>query len=137
MGRLVIGGIAAGLVMFILGFVFYGSPLMAMLGLSFGDDAPPSSTTMIAGFIQLSVSAFVLGVLLWLVRDRISDMAGQMQVVIWSSITAMVFTYMGDPIWEGAGWAISIYAAVTGFIMLVVAGYVLARWFISANSAAA
>jgi hypothetical protein len=135
MGRLIIGAIVAGVVMFVIGYIFYGSPLMGALGLPV-DPNPPTANTLVAGYVHMVVSALALAMLLWVVRDRVSDLNGRMQVVVWASLTTVVFTNLGTPIWMGLSWGQAIYDAVAGFLMLVAAGYVLARWFVASGAMA-
>jgi hypothetical protein len=128
MGRMLMGSVAAGVVMFLLGYVFYGTPLYVTLG-GGEDTGPPSNQTMVLGIIQLSVAAYALSMLLTFVSE-----GSRMQAVMWAALTAVAYTYLGDPIWEGASWQTSIYAVVAGAIMLYAAGFVITKWFAPAKA---
>ena len=131
MGRTVLGSLAAGFVMFILGWVFFGSPLYTMLsGAAAGEQ--PSVQTLVMGFVLFAIVSWALATLLSFVPA-----GARMQATIWAAATAMLFTNVGAPIWDGADWRMSIYAAVAGFVMLVAAGFVLIRWFAPASAMAA
>lgn len=129
MSRTIIGSVVAGVVMFVLGWIFFASPLYPMMTGTAMTEDQPQMMTMIMGLIQLIVSAWALAMLLSVVSA-----GARSQVLLWAPAMAMIFTYLGDPIWEGADWRVSIYSAVTGFIMLWVAGFVIMRWFMPANA---
>lgn len=175
MQRLVIGSLAAAVVMFVLGFVFFGmlfdyglmpaSPTAAMavkdamaanlpatgtymipadeaawqagpgalVKYVAAGGAPDMATAMIGGFIQMFVSALLLGFALTAVGG---DFGRQSRVVFWFSLAAAVFICLSNPIWYGSDWKNSIFMFVANGSMLLAGGLVLARWFTSAAVAA-
>lgn len=180
MQKLVIGSVVAAAVMFIFGFVFFGSPLFqfahadapletqtaiqsalkALPGdgtyfIPFGEtpeataahEAGPTAVVkyngsgapmmdpmvFAAGFVHMIVSAFTLGLVLWAVRDRVTDLGSRMRVVLWLSLAMVVYTRLGEPIWYRSDWQNAIYVAIAEFISFAAAGYILARWFVPAG----
>jgi hypothetical protein len=177
MGRLLIGSVVAAVAMFLLGFVFYATPLMNLaqadapaetqlavqealkalprsgtyfIPLSETDQAlmaahqagptalikvnmtgaPQMDPAVFAfGWLHMAVSALLLGLLLWAVRDRVSDFAGRMRLVVWVALVMAVFTRLGEPIWYRSDWANALYVGVADLLTIVVAGFVIARWF--------
>lgn len=181
MQKLVIGSVVAAVIMFILGFVFFGSPLFqfahaeapietqtavqsalkALPGdgtyfIPLGDtpeamaahEAGPTAVVkynssgapmmdpavFVAGFGHMIVSALILGLVLWAVRDRVTDLGTRMRVILWLSLAMVVYTRLGEPIWYRTDWQNAIYVAIAEFISFVAAGYVLARWFVPAGA---
>lgn len=181
MQRLVIGSLVAAVVMFVIGFVAYGTPLMmtgfavatpeqqaavqaALKGLPTGTyfipfgEAPEAMAAYAAGpvallkvnsngfamfdplvfaegYLHMVVAAFLLGLVLWAIRDRVADVATRLQLIIWLSLAMVWFTRLGEPIWYHVDWRNAVYVAVTEWISFVAAGYVLARWFVPSGAA--
>lgn len=177
MRSLVIGSIVAAVAMFLIGFAFYGTPMMT-LGWSeaspevqaalqsalkalphTGTYAIPSDQTPEAaaafaagpvatirynssgfammdpavfaeGFIHMALSAFLLGLALWTVRDRVADFGARLRLVLMLSLAMAVFTRLGDPIWYHSDWRNAVYVGIADFITFAVAGAILARWFV-------
>jgi hypothetical protein len=183
MQRLVIGSLVAAVVMFILGFIFYATPLMnmgfatatpeqqatvqaALKGLPTGTYSIPGGETpeamaayaagpvamvkvnsggfamfdpvvFVEGYLHMAVAAFFLGLVLWTIRDRVTDFGSRFSVVMWLSLAMVWFTRLGEPIWYHTDWRNALYVAATEWISFVVAGYILARWFVPAGAGAA
>nr|ART36137.1 B293 [uncultured bacterium] len=177
MGRLLVGSLVAAAAMFVIGFLFYGTPMFsaayrtapletqmtvqealkalpasgtyfipmgedeaamaahragptAMIRVSLQGSEMMDPMVMVKGFIHMAVSAFLLGLLLYRVAPKIWDFGGRMAVVVLASLAVVVFARLGEPIWFGADWPFTLYVAVTDVISLVVAGFILAKWFL-------
>ncbi len=178
MGRLAIGALVAAVAMFLLGWVFYGTPLMqlgektaspeaqlqvqealktlpssgtyylpfsqndpaliaageagprALIKVNMEGGAPFDAMVMLKGFIHMAATAFLLGLLLWGVRDRLNELGERMTLVFWVAVISMIFARWGEPIWYATDWANALYVGAADFISLMVAGYILARWFV-------
>ena len=176
MRSIYVGAIAAAVVMFALGFVFYGllgmmayDPLppevAATIQAALGDSLAASGTYMVpageeewmkgpgavinyvvAGGAQNVPTAMILGfvhmaVIALLMAVGLRAMGGgfdrQAQIVLWFGLAASVFMHLGDPIWFGFGWKMSLFEFVADGVMFVAGGLVLARWFTSERAAAA
>lgn len=178
MGRLVIGSVVAAVAMFILGFIFYATPLMKLghqadapvatqlavqealkmlpksgtyfipfsetdASIMAAHEAGPTAVvkvnmtgatqmnpmTFAFGWLHMAISAFLLGLLLMAVKDRVTDFNGRMQLLFWAALTMAVFTRLGEPIWYRSDWANAFYVGFADFVSLMVAGFILARWF--------
>ncbi len=90
----------------------------------------------LSGFVHMAIAAFILGLMLWAVRDRVTDVGTRMQLVMLGSLVAVFFTRLGEPIWFHTDWSNALYVAVIEWISLVGAGYILARWFVPATRTA-
>lgn len=177
MGRLLVGSLVAAVAMFLIGFVFFGTPLFsnayktapfetqmavqealkalpasgtyfipmgedeaamaahragptAMLRVNLAGSEMMDPMVMVKGFVHMVVSAFLLGLLLLRVAPKIWNFGERMAVVVLASLAVVVFVRLGEPIWFGADWPFTLYVAVTDLISLVVAGFILAKWFL-------
>jgi hypothetical protein len=118
------------------GMAAYGVGPVAVVQLNSGGFVAYDPAVFAFGYLHMAVAAFLLGLLLWSVRDRVTDIATRMRVVIWASLVAVVFTRL-EPIWFHSDWPNALYVALAEFISLVGAGYILARWFVPATPRAA
>ncbi|WP_374597536.1 hypothetical protein [Sphingosinicella sp.] len=177
MGRLLVGSLVAAVAMFLIGFVFFGTPLFsnayktapfetqvavqealkalpasgtyfipmgedeaamaahragptAMLRVNLQGSEMMDPMVMVKGFVHMVVSAFLLGLLLLRVAPKIWNFGERMGIVVAASLAVVVFSRLGEPIWFGADWPFTLYVAVTDLISLVVAGFILAKWFL-------
>ncbi len=174
--RFVVGSLAAGAAMWLLGFVFYGiffsvgyatapdatqlaiqsalkelpgsgayyiptgeSPAM-MKAFEAGPLAQVSYTvsgapffdlsTFVAGYIQFSIVAAMLGMLLRGLNGRI-DFLGQIRIVLGLAAVAVVYIHLADPIWYHSDWRNPVYKSVADFVILSAGGLIMARWFVA------
>lgn len=176
MRSLPVGALVAAIVMFLLGYVFFGvlfpmalSPLApdaaqavqaalgshlpasgsyavpmdeaawmagpsALITFAAAGEVPTMAMAMILGFIHMAICIFIFGLALKAVGG---DFARQCKVVLLTGIAAAAFMHLGDPIWYGGGWKMSIFLFVADGVLLIVGGLVLAKWFTSERPAPA
>jgi hypothetical protein len=87
-------------------------------------------SSVIWGFAQELVVCLILAGALSHLDRRIPDFASRARIVILFSIAAAGMIRLGDPVWNHQDWAYGIYTFVAEAAMLIVAGLVLARWFL-------
>lgn len=119
------------------GAAAYAAGPVAKVQVNSAGFAPNDPMVMVSGYVHMAVTAFLLALLLWSVRDRVADTGTRLQLVVWASLAAVVFTRLGEPIWFHTDWPNALYVAVVEFVSLVGAGYILARWFVPATPRAA
>ncbi|WP_294391315.1 hypothetical protein [uncultured Sphingomonas sp.] len=178
MVRLVIGSVAGAVAMFIVGLIFWATPLR-YAGLSSAGEAPnaavqlslaqnlphtgryvvpdvgtPNGTilygkgpiatvdynsrgysssdpaSMIGGFIQDVVVAFMIAFSLYVIAGRVDDFTTRLRVAIGLSAAASVLILLRDPIWTHTDWRFAIYALVADLAALAAASFVIVRWFL-------
>lgn len=88
---------------------------------------------MLTGYGHMLISATLLNLALWGIRGRIPDFAGRARLVIGMALAMVVFTNLSDPVWFHQDWRSAIFVATSNFVSLVVAGCILARWFVPAR----
>ncbi|MFD1611239.1 hypothetical protein ACFSCW_05420 [Sphingomonas tabacisoli] len=175
MRSLALGSVAAAVVMYALGFLFFGvfsglafdaldanaqSALQSALGgglvhsgtymipadetawmagpsavVNFvaAGDSPSVTQSMVAGFIHMLVTAFLIGLA---VKAIGGDFARKSRAVLWFGIAASLFMHLGDPVWMGFSWKYGLWVATFDAVMFIAAGLVLARWFTGTATAA-
>ncbi len=176
MGKLVIGSLVAAVVMFLLGFVFYG--LLMHLGWSTapeatqlavqealkalpgsgvytipaeGSDALAAATAagpvaqisyhaggvkmvdpviFAGGYVHMAVSVFLVGLLLWNLRDRVATFAERAQVVVAIAAIFSVYIHLAAPIWYHGDWRNALYLCLADTVIYVAGGLIVAKWFL-------
>ena len=176
MRSLPVGALAAAIVMFLLGYLFFDvlfpmalSPLApdaaqavqtalgshlpasgsyavpmdetawmagpsAMITFAAAGEVPTMAMAMVLGFLHMAVCIFIFGLALKAVGG---DFGRQCKIVLLVGIAASAFMHLGDPIWYGGGWKMSIFVFVADGIMLIAGGLILAKWFTSDRAPAA
>jgi hypothetical protein len=176
--RTVIGGLVAGIVIFVVGFVFWATPL-GELAYSKADEAqnaavqaslaqnltpagtgtyiipahnnangaqlyargpiatvhfntkgysPDDMSMILPGFIVALISGLLIAFGLSAVGGRsFADLA---RLVVCFSLGFTVWEYLGSPIFNHFGWGYWIYAFIAESVSLILAGLVVARWFV-------
>jgi hypothetical protein len=104
----------------------------AMITFAAAGEVPAMAMAMILGFLHMAVCIFVFGLALKAVGG---DFARQCKIVLLTGIAAAAFMHLGDPIWYGGGWKMSIFLFIADGVMLIAGGLVLAKWFTSERAA--
>jgi hypothetical protein len=177
--RTVIGGLVAGIIIFVLGFIFWATPL-GELAYSKADEAqnaavqsslaqnltpsgtgtyiipthnsaagavlyargpiatvhfntrgysPDDMSTILPGFIVAVVAGLLIAFGLAAVGGRpFADLA---KLVVCFSLGFTVWEFLGSPIVNHHGWGFWIYSFIVQSVALIVAGLVVARWFVT------
>lgn len=82
------------------------------------------------GFLHELIICFLLGWALMGIDRRVPDYISRGKTVIMFSLAASAFVHLGNPIWYHHDWTYEIYRFVADAVMLIVAGMILARWFL-------
>ena len=82
------------------------------------------------GFVQELIVCILLAAALSTLDRRIPDFASRAQIVVLFSIAASGMINLGNPVWLHHDWSYWIYSFVAESAMLIVAGLVIARWFL-------
>ena len=176
--RTVIGGLVAGIIIFVIGFIFWATPLgelayskadeaqNAAVQASLAQNLTPSGTgtysipahnsaagavlyakgpiatvhfntrgyspddmsMILPGFIVAVIAGLLIAFGLAAVGGR--SFAELARLVVCFSLGFTVWEYLGSPIFNHYGWGHWIYAFIAESVSLIVAGLVVARWFV-------
>jgi hypothetical protein len=183
--RTLIGGLVAGIIIFVIGFIFCATPL-GELAYSKADDAqnatvqaslaqnltqsgtgtyiipnhnsaagavlyargpiatvhfntrgysPDDISMILPGFIVAVVSGLLIAFGLAAVGGR--NFGELARLVVCFSLGFTVWEYLGSPIFNHYGWGYWIYSFIAESMSLIVAGLVVARWFVPHSRAEA
>lgn len=179
MVRTVIGGLVGGIILFVVGFIFWATPL-GEIPYSKADDAqnaavqsalaqnlsrsgtgayiipahnsaagavlyargpiatvhfntrgysPDDMSMILPGFITAVVSGLLMAFGLASVGGGGRSFAGVARLVVCFSLGFTVWEFLGSPIFNHFGWGYWIYAFIAESVSLILAGLVIARWF--------
>jgi hypothetical protein len=180
--RTFIGGLVGGLILFVLGFIFWATPLgeipvshvpdaqSAALQLSLNQNLTPSGTgtyvipghssaqgsvlygqgpiatvhfntsgfsaedisMLLPGLIVALISGLLMAFALAAVGGGGRSCAGTARLVILASLAFCAWEFLASPIFNHFGWRFFIYSFVVQSVTWIIAGLVIARWFLPA-----
>lgn len=178
--RTILGGLVGGFAMYVVGFIFWGTPLsrLAFTGLDdtksaalqqalaanltqsgtgtypipwpgtqagttlygkgpiamvhFNTDGFPvmDSGALLAGLILALVSAGIIAFALSIIAPFVTDFAARAKLVIAFSVAIPLYIHIGQPLFNHAPWPYFIYSFLCDALGFIVAGLVIARWFL-------
>lgn len=178
--RVAIGAVAAAIAMFIIGFLFFATPLgnipvsqiddegaatvQQVLAENMGAGGPATyvvpgingeaqqrlyidgpiamvhynpngfalgdTGAMIGGFIQLLITALLLGGVLYGLSGHVRAFGERLKILIGFALAAAVFMHLGNPIWWHQGWLFHGYLFVADLVSFIAGGAIIARWFL-------
>jgi hypothetical protein len=187
MARTFIGGLVAGIIIFVLGFVFWATPLGEIPFKTAGDAqnaaiqtslaqnltptgngayiipshhgaegavlyakgpiatvyfntkgfSPDDMSMLLPGFIVAVISGLLMAFGLAAVGGGGRSFANLARMVVLFSLSFTVWEYLGSPIFNHFDWGYWIYAFIAESVSLIVAGLVVARWFMPRGYVAA
>ena len=82
------------------------------------------------GFLQELIVCILLAAALSTLDRRIPDFASRAKIVVLFSVAASAMINLGNPIWLHHDWSYWTYTFIADAAMLIVAGLVIARWFL-------
>jgi len=185
--RTLIGGLVGGIIIFVMGYIFWASPL-GNLAYSHASDAqsaavqtalaqnltqtgtgtymipdprtregaslytrgpvstvnyntngfaPEDMSMLLPGFIMAVITALLIAFGLAAVGGGGRSFAGMARLVILYTLGFTVWEYLATPIFMHYGWGFWIYSFVAESVSLILAGLVIARWFLPLRHGAA
>ncbi|HEV2818319.1 MAG TPA: hypothetical protein VGW40_13995 [Allosphingosinicella sp.] len=180
MVRTIIGGLVGGMILFVVGFIFWATPLgelpftrtgeaqNAAVQLSLAQNLTPTGTgayiipahqsaqgavlyaqgpiatvyfntmgyspddmsMILPGFIMALVAGLLMAFGLAAVGGGGRSFASTARLVVLFSLGFCVWEYLATPIFNHFGWRYWIYAFTAESVSLILAGLVIARWFL-------
>ncbi len=179
-GRTVIGGIVAGIIIFVVGFVFWATPLAEFAYKTAGDQqgaaiqlalaqnlsesgtgtyiipahesaqgavlyaqgpiatvhfnttgySPDDMSMILPGFIMALISGLLMAFALAAVGGGGRSFAASAQLVVLFSLAVTIWTTLSQPVFNHYGWGYWVYSFLAETTGVVLAGLVVARWFL-------
>ncbi|MGH6781668.1 MAG: hypothetical protein ACREB5_06140, partial [Sphingomonadaceae bacterium] len=112
------------------GTTLYGQGPIATVHFNVAGFPAFDSGSLVAGLILSIVTAALIGLALWGIAGRVTAFADRVKLVVLFALAAVLYLHIGQPIFNHYGWGYFIYLAISDLIGLVVAGAVIARWFL-------
>ncbi|HLL31524.1 MAG TPA: hypothetical protein VK403_11050 [Allosphingosinicella sp.] len=187
MVRTVIGGVVGGIILFVLGFIFWATPLGELAYSNAGEAESAAVQTALAqnltksgtgtyvipnpktaqgtvlygngpiaqvhfntaGFPAEDMSMMLPGIIIAIVSGLLiafglaavggggRSFTSMAQLVVCFSLGFTVWEYLGTPVFNHYGWGFWIYTFIAESLSLIVAGLVIARWFLPHHQRAA
>ncbi|HYN46587.1 MAG TPA: hypothetical protein VES64_07855 [Allosphingosinicella sp.] len=185
--RTFIGGLVGGIILFVIGFIFWATPLgeipyshapdaqNAAIQLALNQNLTPTGTgayiipshasaqgavlyaqgpiatvyfnttgyspddmtMLLPGFITALIAGLLMAFGLAAVGGGGRSYAGTARLVVLISLGFCVWSFLATPIFNHFGWRYWIYAFVAESVSFILAGLVIARWFLPNAGAAA
>lgn len=186
MARTFIGGLVGGIILFLVGYIFWGSPLgeipyskatdaqnaavqtalaqnltpggtgtysipahhsaqgavlyaqgpIATVHFNTRGYSPDDMSMILPGFILALVTGLFLAFGLASAGGGNRSFAGLARLVVLVSLGFTVWAYLATPVFNHFGWGYWIYAFIAESVSLILAGLVIARWFLPRAHAA-
>jgi hypothetical protein len=178
--RTLVGGIVGGIIIFVMGFIFWATPLgeipyakasdaqnaavqtalaqnltehgtgtyiipahqsaegavlyakgpIATVDFNTKGYSPDDMSMILPGFIVALASGLLMAFGLAAVGGGGRSFAATGQLVVCFSLAFTVWEFLGSPIFNHFGWGYWIYAFVAESVSFILAGLVIARWFL-------
>jgi hypothetical protein len=179
-GRTLVGGIVAGIILFVVGFIFWATPLAEFAYRTAGDQqgaavqlalaqnlsqsgtgayiipahesaqgavlyaqgpiatvffntsgfSPDDMSMILPGFIMALVSGVLISLGLSAVCGGGRSFSAAARLVVCFSVGVTIWTILAQPVFNHFGWGYWIYSFIAETSALVLAGLVVARWFV-------
>jgi len=114
------------------GAILYAQGPIATVHFNTKGFSPDDMSMFVPGLIFAAVSGLLIAFALAAV-SRGRDFAGMARLVVLFSAGITVWTILAQPIFNHFGWGYWIYAFIAETTALIVAGLVVARWFVPAG----
>ena len=91
-------------------------------------------SVILNGFLQELIVCVLIAAALQGIASRVTDFVSRAQLVVLYSLATSALLCLGNPIWLHQDWAYNVYGFIANAIMLIVAGLVIARWFLPSGA---
>lgn len=99
--------------------------------------SPNDMSMLLPGFIVAVIAGLLMAFGLAAVGGGGRNFAGTARLVVLLSLAFTIWEFLASPIFNHFGWRYWIYSFVSESVALILAGLVIARWFLPRESAAA
>ncbi len=117
------------------GTVLYGTGPIAVIHFNQNGFPTEDSSMIVSGFVAAVIAgllmAFALG------ATGAASFAARARLVVCFSLAVTLWTILAQPIFNHFGWGYWIYSFIAESTGLILAGLVIARWFVAAPAAVA
>jgi hypothetical protein len=152
-GRALIGAVAAAVAMFIIGFIFFATPLNGIGTRSVEDAQAAAVQTALAQNLPATGTYAVpsdatagqttlygrgpIATIHYTVSGYVSSFRERAKLLILGTLGATIFMRLGEPIWFHHDWGNAIYLFIADTVSLIVAGLIILKMLPRTQAAAA
>ncbi len=119
------------------GTILYGKGPIATVHYNARGFSLESMDGIVWGFGLYLVVAILIAAALSQLGNRVTDFRSRAAIVICFALATSVMLTLGDPIWLHQDWTYAIFGFIGNALMLIIAGLVIARWFLPKAAGAA
>lgn len=117
------------------GTVLYGQGPIATVHFNTGGFPADDTSMLLPGFLFAIASGLLMAFALS--AAGAANFASRARLVVCFSLGFMTWTTLAQPVFDHFGWGYWIYSFIAGSTGLILAGLVIARWFVATTEAAA
>lgn len=113
------------------GTVLFGHGPVAMILFNTHGFPLMVTSALVGGLILSIIATFLLALALHAVADRVPEFATRMRIVVLVSVATALYFTVSQPVYNYyMPWGYFVYLGVTEAIALIVAGFVVVKWFL-------
>jgi len=112
------------------GSVLYGKGPVAMIHFNGSGFPVVDSAALGTGFLLALVVGILIALALGSVAGRVTDFASRARLAFSIALIGTLYTEIGQPIFNHFGWGYWVYLWLSDFVGLLVAGLIVAKWFL-------
>jgi hypothetical protein len=117
------------------GTVMFGKgPIATIHYNSSGFNSGINGAELLKGYVHELIVCLLLALALARLDRRIPDFASRARIVVFFSLAACALISLGNPIWYKHDWTNAIFEFIGNAAMLIIAGLILARWFLPVSA---
>ena len=118
------------------GTVLHGRGPVAMIHFNTAGFPLMDTNALVGGLVLSIISVFLIGLILWLVADRVDDFATRAKIVLLATIATTLYFILGEPVFNPyLPWPYFIYLGLSDGIGLALGSLIVARWFMPKSGA--
>jgi len=115
--------------------VLYAQGPIAVVHFNTQGYSPSDMSMMLPGFIFAVLSGLLMAV--GLAASAAASFAARARLVVCFSLAVTLWTILAQPVFNHFGWGYWIYSFIAESAGLILAGLVIARWFVASAETAA
>lgn len=113
------------------GTTLYGKGPVALIHFNPGGFALMDTGALIGGLVLSILTTLLIGLALYAIAPRVSDFATRARLVVLVTAATVLYFTLSLPVFNYyLPWTYFVYLAISQLVGLIVAGLIVARWFL-------
>lgn len=119
------------------GTTMHGQGPVALIHFNTDGFALMDTGALVAGLILSILSTLLIGLALYAIAGRVNDFATRARIVVLVTVATVLYFTISEPVFNYyMPWPYFIYLAVSQLVGLIVAGLIVAKWFLPGSPVA-